>query len=106
MSEEIETRAMSGNFQTQWVDRIKRLDEDAWDVMLRNHAGDLRRDIAISLRKRGLSEELVDDIEQETWLTAVRKIAEFVWVDEDKFYRWLRAISLNHIYSRHSAPPF
>jgi RNA polymerase sigma factor (sigma-70 family) len=99
MSEEVTTKPMALYLQTQWPEQIKRLDPDAWDLLLRNHAGDLRNDIIISLHKRGLPEELAEDIEQETWLTAVRGIAAFVWVDENKFYHWLRAISLNHIHT-------
>ncbi len=97
MSEEVETSAVTGRPYAQWVAQLKRLDAEAWDVLLRNYASDLRHDIAVSLRKRGLPDELADDIEQETWLTAVRKMGEFVWEDEDKFYHWLRAIALNHI---------
>lgn len=97
MPGETKTKPIAMYLQAQWPEQIKRLDPEAWDLLLMNHAGDLRQDILISLRKRRLPEELVDDIEQETWITAVRKMAEFVWEDEDKFYRWIHAISLNHI---------
>jgi RNA polymerase sigma factor (sigma-70 family) len=99
MSEEAKTKPIAMYLQAQWPEQIKRLDPEAWDLLLMNHAVDLRHDILISLRKRRLPEELVDDIEQETWVTAVRKMAEFVWEDEDKFYHWLRAISLNHVHT-------
>lgn len=94
---ESETGATTQRPYAEWVSDLKRLDPEAWDVLLRNYAGDLRHDITASLRKRGLPDELADDIEQETWLTAVRKMGEFVWESEDRFYHWLRAISLNHI---------
>ena len=84
-------------FDDQWVAALKTLDTQAWDMLLRYHADELRRGIQASLAKRGMSAALVDDIEQETWLTAVRKIAEFRWEDVDRFFRWLRVISLNHI---------
>jgi RNA polymerase sigma factor (sigma-70 family) len=83
----------------QWVERLKELDSEAWDFLLRRYGNELRQDILKSLRRRGLSAALVDDIEQETWLTAVRRIDEFVWESENKFYRWLRVISLNHIHT-------
>jgi RNA polymerase sigma factor (sigma-70 family) len=99
MSEEATTKPVALYMQTQWPEQIKQLEPEAWDLLLRNHAGDLRHDILISLHKRGLPEELVDDIEQDTWLTAVRGMATFVWVDENRFYHWLHAISLNHIHT-------
>lgn len=80
-----------------WVKAVKALDEAAWSLLLHVFSSGLRDDIEVSLAKRDLPEELVDDIEQETWLTAVRKIATFEWVDDLKFYNWLRAISVNHI---------
>jgi RNA polymerase sigma factor (sigma-70 family) len=84
-------------FDEQWVAALKILDSQAWDMLLRYHADELRRGIQASLAKRGMPASLVDDIEQETWLTAVRKITEFHWEDVDRFFRWLRVISLNHI---------
>jgi RNA polymerase sigma factor (sigma-70 family) len=99
MSGEAKTKPIAMYLQAQWPEQIKHLDPEAWDLLLMNHAVDLRHDIMVSLRKRRLPEELVDDIEQETWVTAVRKMAEFVWEDEDKFYHWLHVISLNHIHT-------
>src|SRR3990172_4077526 len=92
-----ETMPDTGRSYAGWVESLRNMDDDAWDKLLQYYAVDLRHDIEISLRKRGLPSELVDDIEQETWLTAVRKFDEFVWEDEEKFYRWLRAISFNHV---------
>ena len=101
----VETGQDTTQSYPQWVEGLKELDSQAWDVLLRYYVDDLRRDIRASLGKRGLPPTLVDDIEQETWLTAVRKMSEFVWEGEDKFYHWLRAIAFNHVrtYQRHSA---
>jgi RNA polymerase sigma factor (sigma-70 family) len=87
----------------QWVQSILSHDPDSWTQLHEFYSGHLRRDIQISLRKWGLPLDIADDIEQETWLTAVRKIGEFTWVDEERFYHWLRSISCNHIrsYRRH-----
>jgi RNA polymerase sigma factor (sigma-70 family) len=81
----------------QWVILLKNYDEQAWSFLMSYYSADLRRDIAQSLRKRGLSPDCVDDIEQETWLTAVEQIADFVWHNEEKLYNWLRKISYQHV---------
>ncbi len=81
----------------QWVQSILSRDPDAWTELHEHYSGQLQHDIQISLRKWGMALDIADDIEQDTWLTAVKKIGEFTWVDEDRFYHWLRSISCNHI---------
>lgn len=81
------------------VEKLKRMDSCAWEELLNLYTAQLHRDIVASLRKRGLTAEMAEDIQQQTWLTAVHKIHEFVYQGEDKLYRWLRAISLNHVRS-------
>jgi len=81
----------------QWVILLKNFDEEAWSFLMSYYSADLRRDITQSLRKRGLALDKVDDIEQETWLTAVEQISDFVWQNESKFYNWLRKISFQHV---------
>lgn len=83
----------------RWVAALKNMDAQAWEMLLQVYADELRNGIQASLGKRGLSPSLADDIEQETWLTAVQKIGEFRSEDVDKLFRWLRAISLNHVYT-------
>lgn len=80
-----------------WIFLLKQFEQRAWDKLMRFYAADLRQDIARSLRKRGLDDTYLEDIEQETWLTAVEKIKKFEYQDEDKLYNWLRTISVNHI---------
>jgi RNA polymerase sigma factor (sigma-70 family) len=96
MSQDTETKSASQLYK-QWVVQLKNRDEAAWDILLKYYSEDLRRDILNSLRKRRLPEEWLGDIEQETWLTAIKRIEDFVWESEDKFYHWLRVISLNHL---------
>jgi RNA polymerase sigma factor (sigma-70 family) len=96
MSQETETKSAKQLYK-QWVSQLKNREEDAWDILLKYYSEDLRRDILSSLRKRRLPEEWLGDIEQETWLTAIKRIEDFVWESEDKFYNWLRVISLNHL---------
>lgn len=83
--------------EQRFVERLKKMDQQAWQDVLDIYAPTLHRDVVSSLRKRGLPIDQADDITQETWLVAVQKIGEFVCDGEDKFYHWLRAISLNHV---------
>jgi len=90
----------------QWVQSIFDLDQDTWAQLVEIYSSRLRVDIEKSLRKRDASLDVLDDIVQETWLTAIRLIRkEFTWVDEERFYRWLRVIALNHVrtYLRYDA---
>ena len=96
MSQDTETKSAKQLYQ-QWVRQLKNREEDAWDILLKYYTEDLRRDILSSLRKRRLPEEWLGDIEQETWLIAIKRIEDFVWESEDKFYNWLRVISLNQL---------
>lgn len=79
------------------VDKLKRMDSRMWEHIFENYTATLAYDISTSLRKRDLAPELGDDILQETWLTAVEKIHEFVCDGDGKFYNWLRVIALNHV---------
>jgi RNA polymerase sigma factor (sigma-70 family) len=85
------------NPRATWLDAAQNLEPEAWEELVKYFAGDLRHDIEISLRKRALPLDVVGDIEQETWLTAIKKIKEFHGEIGEKFYHWLRVISLNHI---------
>jgi len=96
-SHEVETSVMLPIDRQEWVNQLKVWDNRAWEILLHNHARDLRRDITISLRKRQLSTDWVDDIQQETWMTVVKEIDKFDWQGEDKFYNWLRSIARYHI---------
>jgi len=79
------------------VDKLKRMDSRMWEHIFENYTATLTYDVSNSLRKRDLSLELVDDILQETWLTAVEKIQDFHCDGDGKFYNWLRVIALNHV---------
>lgn len=96
-SREMETSVMIPVDRQEWVNQLKVWDNQAWEILLRHHARDLRRDITISLRKRQLSTDWVEDIQQETWMTVVKEIDRFDWQGEDKFYNWLRSIARHHV---------
>ena len=82
-------------WDSHWLTLLKEMHEPTWDDLVTNYAADLRHDISASLRKRGLSPDLVEDVEQETWRIAVQKIGAFNADTIDKLYHWLRVIALN-----------
>lgn len=79
------------------IDKLKRMDARMWEHIFDNYTPSLVYDVSNSLRKRDMLVEFADDIVQETWLTAVEKINEFVCDGDGKFYNWLRVIALNHV---------
>ena len=96
MSNDIETRPMFDD-EALLVEQLKMKDGEAWSKLLELYAADLRWDIISSLKKRNLSPEAAEDIEQETWTTAVRRIDGFTLQGPGKLYHWLRVIALNHV---------
>lgn len=103
-SDEGTTRADSRYPYQAWIDSVKNRDLTSWDVLIDSFAEQLRADIRISLQKYQLPAELIDDVSQETWLTAFRNIHTFIWESEERFYHWLRVIACNHVHRarRHS----
>ncbi len=89
-------RAPSLDDQT-WIDRLKEGDELAWEILIARFAHELREAIGVMLRKRDLGSDLLDDVEQETWRTVVRRIRGFVWQGDEKLRRWLHSIARHHV---------
>ena len=89
-------RAPSLDDQT-WIEQLKRGDELAWEILIARFAHELRDAIGAMLRKRDLGQDLLDDVEQETWRTVVRKIRGFVWQGDEKLRRWLHSIARHHV---------
>ena len=81
------------------LERLKAMDQDAWSALVETLSGQLYKDILASLRSRRLPVQEAEDIQQKTWLTAVQRIADFTWSDDYGLYKWLRVISLKHIYN-------
>jgi len=83
--------------EQSWVEKLKTGDELAWEILVARHAPDLRRAIQQQLQSNGLPPDLLDDVEGETWRTAIRKIAGFTWMGDDKLRNWLCSIAHHHI---------
>jgi RNA polymerase sigma factor (sigma-70 family) len=81
----------------EWIDRLRCRDQAAWEAALQMCGEDLRQDICLSLNKRGLPSDLMNDIEQETWLIALEKISTFQYSGIEQFQHWLRVIALNRV---------
>jgi RNA polymerase sigma factor (sigma-70 family) len=82
---------------TSELERLQAMEEEAWEELLERHSKPLYDAIVVSLRKRGLNESSAEDIQQQTWLTAVQRINEFVPEANCSLYHWLRVIALNHV---------
>jgi RNA polymerase sigma factor (sigma-70 family) len=82
---------------TSQLERLQAMDEAAWEELLERYSKRLYDAIVVSLRKRGLNESSAEDIQQQTWLTAVQRIDEFVPEANYSLYYWLRVIALNHV---------
>jgi RNA polymerase sigma factor (sigma-70 family) len=98
MDEETQTERTTSQLYEDWVRAILQRSPQAWGELLEAYGARLHKDVQISLRKWGLPVELAEDVEQETWLRALRAINKFVWDNEEKFYHWLRAIASRCIY--------
>jgi RNA polymerase sigma factor (sigma-70 family) len=94
-----------------WIDDLKQGNELAWELLMARYAPALRQAIGQMLSKRGMPLDLREDIEGETWITAVRRIESFAYEGEDKLRRWLHKIAFHHVQSftrldRHMMPSF
>lgn len=81
------------------IKALQAMNTDAWSYVFEKYQQTLHQEICRSLRKRGLSDDNAPDIAQETWITAVHEIGDFVYLGEGKLYHWLRAISVRHVMS-------
>lgn len=75
------------------IARMKAMKDDAWETFLHDYEDHLKRDIGMSLRKRSMTPDSVQDILQQTLVVGIEKIAEFEGDDPDMLYRWLRVIA-------------
>lgn len=82
-----------------FVLQLKLREPAAWEALVTYYREQLRDDIRAGLQSRGLSIELVSDVEQQMWLRALEKIGEFQYESDEKLYHWLRALGKYSIYN-------
>jgi RNA polymerase sigma factor (sigma-70 family) len=72
-----------------------------WDYTFKNYESQLQNDIRRLLYHANLAYDAqsCDDIQQQTWVTAVQNIKTFRWTENGKFYAWLKAIAQNHVWN-------
>ncbi len=87
--------------ERELINDLKAGDAAAWENVINACHTKLSFDIGNSLAKRNLSEELLNDILQQTWLIAMETMAkgEFEYTADGKLYNWLRSTSLMIIYT-------
>jgi RNA polymerase sigma factor (sigma-70 family) len=82
------------------VEKLKKGDEETWELLIKCYSSRLQHDIMTSLLKRSMPDWSLQDIVQETWMIADRRINGFKWHGQESLYHWLRVISLYRILSR------
>lgn len=94
-SEEISTLQS----QQAWIEQLKLMNQDAWVHLLNRFQIMLREFIRNKLITAGFSgdDSACEDIQQQTWNTAIEKIHLFRWMSEIQLYCWLRNIARNHV---------
>jgi DNA-directed RNA polymerase specialized sigma24 family protein len=97
MGDDRGTTPRGGAEFARWIKALQDGDVGAWELLVTACGYQLRKDIQIFLGRRGLPFDLIDDISQKTWFTAIHRIDEFSLPDTGMFYDWLRVIALNHV---------
>jgi RNA polymerase sigma factor (sigma-70 family) len=86
--------------ESELINRLRAGHKTAWADVINACHHVLSADIRASLHKRDLSDDLLSDIQQQTWLVAMENMANgaFEYTEDGKFYNWLRRISLMMVY--------
>lgn len=80
-----------------FFERLQARDETAWLALIRGFKSQLQNVIRSALIRAGLSFDHVDDLEQQTWITAFSKCHEVEFVDMRHLFNWLNRIQKNHV---------
>lgn len=80
-----------------FFERLQDRDEMAWLALIRGFKSQLQNVIRSALIRAGLSFDHVDDIEQQTWLTAFCKCHEVEFQDMRHLFNWLNRVQKNHV---------
>lgn len=90
----------TASFDTpEGIKRLQQGDECTWEWVIEHYSTRLRDDILVSLNKHQLHSQSADDVVQDVWMTALKRIDSFQWQSQGKFYHWLRVIAQNHVRS-------
>ena len=76
-------------------------DESAIASLMAMHRGKLRRMVAIRMDRRLSARIDPSDVVQDTLVTAVRRLPEFITIRPVAFYPWLRSIAVNRLVDLH-----
>jgi RNA polymerase sigma factor (sigma-70 family) len=79
----------------EFIENLKELNSDAWYLLKTHYARRLNTFILGALIEADLSRISVQDVEQDVWITAIRKIKGFHWQGQGLLYNWLRSIATN-----------
>lgn len=77
------------------IQRLKDNDAEAWRVLWGQYQLPLHKSIQYHLYRYNLPAHLVDDMLQETWCIAFKRLHTFNEEDETFFLQWLRTIAHN-----------
>lgn len=80
-----------------FFERLQARDEAAWLTLIRGFKSQLQNVIRSALIRAGLSFDHVEDIEQQTWITAFSKCHEVQFQDMRHLFNWLNRIQKNHV---------
>lgn len=80
-----------GPGDTRWIENARRGDLDCFGALVRRHEATIRGYFRVRLRDWAAA----DDLAQDVFVTAFRRIREFR--GDSSFETWLRSIALNHL---------
>ncbi len=77
------------------IQRLKNNDAETWRMLWEQYQAPLHKSILYHLYRYNLPTQLVDDMLQETWCIALKRLHTFDEDDEAYFLQWLRTIAHN-----------
>jgi len=77
------------------IQRLKNNDAETWRVLWGQYQQPLHKCILYHLNRYNLPVQLMDDVLQETWCIAIKRLHTFNEEDEAYFLQWLRTIAHN-----------
>src|SRR5574339_1141003 len=89
--EDRELRDPATLLEEELIQYLKINSEVVWDYTHHKYEVQLHNDVRRLLYQASLSYDAqsCDDIQQQTWVTAIQNIKTFRWTENGKFYAWL-----------------